>query len=176
MLVHCGSSYTTCSTHMVYRCTILVICRFEFVTHKIALTRMEPLICALHLLELSPVTARSGWQGTSRAGPQLGSGPSVGISARFAKLALNHVMISHFGMLPSVDEFSEEFAGFPITNSIDYFSSFHKIPLAAVSHDLTTFLTALGLVRMTRMPQCQEWEYRLRQEESKSFKVINFVN
>ena len=56
-------------------------------------------------------------------------------------------------MPPAVDEFSEEFAGFPITSSIDYFSSFHEISLAKVSRDLTAFLTALGLVRLTRMPQ-----------------------
>ncbi len=66
---------------------------------------------------------------------------------------LNRVTIRDSGMPPSVDEFSEEFAGFPITSSIDYFSSFHEISLARVSHDLTAFLTALGLVRLTRMPQ-----------------------
>ena len=66
---------------------------------------------------------------------------------------LNRVTIRDSGMPPSVDEFSEEFAGLPITSSIDYFSSFHEIPLARVSRDLTAFLTALGLVRLTRMPQ-----------------------
>src|SRR5271170_6336317 len=74
---------------MVYQCMMLVICRFEFVVHKIALTHIELLICALHLPELnelSPVPARSAQQRTSRARPQLSSGPSLGISARFAKL------------------------------------------------------------------------------------------
>ena len=45
------------------------------------------------------------------------------------------------------------FGGFPITSSIDYFSSFHEIPLARESDDLTAFMMVLGLVRLTRMPQ-----------------------
>ena len=61
----------------------------KFVAHKIALTRMESLICALHLPELnelnepSPVQARSAWQGTSRVIPSRAS------STRFAKPADN---------------------------------------------------------------------------------------
>ena len=30
---------------------------------------------------------------------------------------------------PSVDEFSEDFAGYPITSAIDYFSGYYQIPL-----------------------------------------------
>src|SRR5271170_7979829 len=50
---------------------------------------MESLICALHLpepnepSEQSPVQAHSARQWMSRAWPQLGSGPSPGISARY---------------------------------------------------------------------------------------------
>jgi len=66
---------------------------------------------------------------------------------------LNHVTIRDSGMPPSVDEFSEEFAGFSIISSINYFSSFHEISLMRVSHDLTAFLTILGLVRLTWMSQ-----------------------
>jgi hypothetical protein len=68
---------------------VVVICRDKFVAHKIALTRMESLICALHLpepteqSEQSHVQAHSAWQGMSRAGPRLGSVPSLGISARY---------------------------------------------------------------------------------------------
>ena len=56
-------------------------------------------------------------------------------------------------MPPSVDEFSEDFAGYPITTSIDYYSGYYQIPLDRESRDLTAFLTELGLVRMTRLPQ-----------------------
>src|ERR1700731_3581631 len=65
------------------------ICRDKFVAHRIALTRMESLICELHLPELnepseqSPVQAHSAQQRMSRAGPQLGSVPSWGISALY---------------------------------------------------------------------------------------------
>src|ERR1700733_5282314 len=65
------------------------ICRDKFVAHRIALTRMESLICELHLPELnepseqSPVQAHSARQRMSRAGPQLGSVPSLGISALY---------------------------------------------------------------------------------------------
>ena len=56
-------------------------------------------------------------------------------------------------MPPSVDQFSEEFAGYPITFAIDYYSGYNQISLDKASRDLTSFLTALGLVRMTRLPQ-----------------------
>src|ERR1700731_4375011 len=65
------------------------ICRDRFVAHRIALTRMESLICELHLPELnepseqSPVQAHLAQQRMSRAGPQLGSVPSLGISALY---------------------------------------------------------------------------------------------
>src|SRR5205814_9442385 len=55
-------------------------------------------------------------------------------------------------MPPSVDEFSEDFAGYPITTSIDYYSGYYQIPLDVESRDLTAFLTDLGLIRMTRLP------------------------
>ena len=65
---------------------------------------------------------------------------------------LNRVTIRDSGMPPSVDEFSEDFAGYPIVSAIDYFSGYYQIPLDRRSRDLTAFLTALGLVRMTRLP------------------------
>jgi|SRR5271170_2600747 len=70
---------------------VVVICRDKFVAHKIALTRMESLICVLHLPEPnelnepSPVQARSAWQGTSRAA-----------SVRFAKPAGNFGLNEYF--------------------------------------------------------------------------------
>ena len=67
--------------------------------------------------------------------------------------ALNKVTIRDFDMPPCVDEFSEDFAGYPITSVIDYYSGYYEIILNKGSRDLTTFLTKLGLVRMTRLPQ-----------------------
>jgi RNase H-like domain found in reverse transcriptase/Integrase zinc binding domain/Reverse transcriptase (RNA-dependent DNA polymerase) len=66
---------------------------------------------------------------------------------------LNKVTIRDAGMPPSVDEFSEEFAGYPITTSVDYYSGYYQVALDAESRDLTAFLTDAGLVRMTRLPQ-----------------------
>lgn len=66
---------------------------------------------------------------------------------------LNGVTIRDSGMPPSVDEFSEDFAGYPITSSVDHYSGYNQILLDITSRDLTAFLTALGLVRNTRLPQ-----------------------
>ena len=66
---------------------------------------------------------------------------------------LNKVTIRDSGMSPSVDEFSEDFAGYPITSTIDYFSGYYQIPLDKSCRDLTAFMSLLGLVRMTRLPQ-----------------------
>jgi len=66
---------------------------------------------------------------------------------------LNKITIRDSGMPPSVDEFSEDFAGYPITSAIDYFSGYYQIPLDKSSRDLTAFMSQLGLIRMTRLPQ-----------------------
>ena len=56
-------------------------------------------------------------------------------------------------MPPSVDEFSEDFAGYLITSVIDYYSGYNQIPLDERSRDITAFMTDVGLVRPTRLPQ-----------------------
>ena len=66
---------------------------------------------------------------------------------------LNKVTIRDSGMPPSVDEFSEDFAGYPIVTSVDYYSGYNEIPLDKDSRDLTAFLSDIGLVRSTRLPQ-----------------------
>ena len=66
---------------------------------------------------------------------------------------LNEIMIRDSGMPPSMDEFSEDFADYPITSSIDYYSDYYQIPLDKTSRDYTAFLTEIDLVRMTRLPQ-----------------------
>ena len=66
---------------------------------------------------------------------------------------LNAVTIRDAGMPPSVDEFSEDFAMYPILTSVDYYSGYNQLSLDAQSRDLTSFLTDAGLVRQTRLPQ-----------------------
>jgi hypothetical protein len=66
---------------------------------------------------------------------------------------LNQVTIRDSGLPPSVDEFSEDFAGYPITSAIDYYSGYFQVPLDMESRDLTAFDTDLGLLRITRLPQ-----------------------
>lgn len=65
---------------------------------------------------------------------------------------MNKVTIRDAGLPPSVDEFSEDFAGFPILSSIDFYSGYYQLPLHKESRDLTAFMTPFGLVRMTRLP------------------------
>ena len=67
--------------------------------------------------------------------------------------ALNKVTIKESGLPPAVDEFSEDFAGYPITSAIDYYSGYYEVELAQESRDLTAFLTEIGVLRMTRLPQ-----------------------
>jgi len=66
---------------------------------------------------------------------------------------LNGVTIRDAGMPPSVDEFSEDFAMYPILTSVDYCSGYNQLLLDILSRDLTAFLTDAGLVRQTRLPQ-----------------------
>jgi hypothetical protein len=42
---------------------------------------------------------------------------------------LNKVTIRDSGMPPAADEFSEDFAGYPISSAIDYYSGYYQIPL-----------------------------------------------
>jgi hypothetical protein len=56
-------------------------------------------------------------------------------------------------MPPSVDEFSEDFAEFPIATVIDYFSGYYEVGLHPKSRDMMAFMTDVGLMRMTRLPQ-----------------------
>jgi Reverse transcriptase (RNA-dependent DNA polymerase) len=66
---------------------------------------------------------------------------------------LNKVTIRDSGLPPAVDEFSEDFAGYPITSALDYYSGHFQIPLDMESRDMTAFMTELGLLRVTRLPQ-----------------------
>ena len=66
---------------------------------------------------------------------------------------LNKVMIRDAGILPSVDGFSEAFAGCPIMSVIDFFSGYDQKELAEECRDMTVIMTPLGLLRMTKILQ-----------------------
>ena len=50
---------------------------------------------------------------------------------------LNAVTIKDASIPPSVDEFSEEFAGYPLVSLMDLFSGYDQCALAPESRDLT---------------------------------------
>jgi len=66
---------------------------------------------------------------------------------------LNAVTIRDSGLPPSVDEFSEDFAGYPITSAVDHYSGYNQILLHVLSRDLTAIMTPAGHVRSTRLLQ-----------------------
>lgn len=66
---------------------------------------------------------------------------------------LNRVTVRDANLPPSADEFSEEFAGCAISSLIDFFSGCDQVELDKESRDLTAFMTPLGLMRMTTLPQ-----------------------
>ena len=57
------------------------------------------------------------------------------------------------GVPPDVDEFLEEFSGYPIYSAYDYHSGYDQFPLDPSSRDLTEMRTPLGLLRYTVLPQ-----------------------
>ena len=66
---------------------------------------------------------------------------------------LNAVTIRDTSLPPSADDFSEEFAGFPLPCLLDLFSCYDQCILAPDSRDLTAFMTPFGLWKMTTLPQ-----------------------
>ena len=51
-----------------------------------------------------------------------------------------------------MDDFKEEFAGFPVISLLDLFSEYDQYILASKFKDMTTFMTLFGLLRMTTLP------------------------
>jgi hypothetical protein len=71
-----------------------------------------------------------------------------------AAMAINKVTIRDANLPPSVDEFSEEFAGCSVASLVDFFSGYDQLTLAEKSRDLTAFYTpGLGLLRQTTLLQ-----------------------
>jgi len=70
-----------------------------------------------------------------------------------AAMKMNSVTLRDANLPPSVDEFSEEFAGCACASLIDFFSGYDQLTLDKRSRDMTAFMTPLGLLRMTTPPQ-----------------------
>ena len=70
-----------------------------------------------------------------------------------AAMEINKHTVRDANLPPSVDEFSEEFAGCQMASMIDFFSGYDQIELDIKSRDLTGFQTPIGLLRMTTLPQ-----------------------
>ena len=66
---------------------------------------------------------------------------------------LNRVTVKEANLPPSADEFFEEFVGCIISSLIDFFSSYDQVELNKEFRDLMAFMTPLGLMRMTILPQ-----------------------
>jgi len=54
---------------------------------------------------------------------------------------------------PNADDFAESFAGSQVASLVDFLSGYDQIPLDPKSRDITAFMTPLGLLRQTTLPQ-----------------------
>ena len=70
-----------------------------------------------------------------------------------AAMEMNRVTIRDANMPPSADEFAEEFSGCAVASLVDFFSGYDQVELDPSSRDMTAFMTPLGLLRMTTLPQ-----------------------
>ena len=66
---------------------------------------------------------------------------------------LNAVTIKDASLPPSADDFSEEFARFPLLSLSDLCSGYDQCIRAPESRDMTPFMTPFGLLRMTTLPR-----------------------
>ena len=66
---------------------------------------------------------------------------------------INAVTIRDASLPPSADDFSEEFAAYPVISLLDFFSEYDQVSLYPESCDMTGFQTELGLMRLTTVPQ-----------------------
>jgi hypothetical protein len=64
---------------------------------------------------------------------------------------LNTVTRRDANLLPSVDEFIEEFADYYIISLVDLYSGYDQMLLHSKSRDLTVFFTPLKLLRNTTL-------------------------
>ncbi len=68
-------------------------------------------------------------------------------------IELNQVTLRDANLPPSGDEFSEKFAGCTISSLIQFFSAYDQVELDEESRDLTGYITAISLIKMTILPQ-----------------------
>jgi hypothetical protein len=66
---------------------------------------------------------------------------------------LNTVTRRDTNLLPSINEFAEEFIGCHITSLVDLYSGYNQMLLYLKNRDLTAFFTLLRLLRNTMLPQ-----------------------
>ncbi len=66
---------------------------------------------------------------------------------------VNKVTIRNVGIGPTIDEFTESFAGRAIYSMADLYSGYDQFQLAIDSRDITTMRTPVGLLRMCTLPQ-----------------------
>jgi len=66
---------------------------------------------------------------------------------------LNTITIKDTSLLPSSEEYSKDFVGFPLLSLLDLFSGYDQCELDPSSRDMTTFQTPPGLLQMTALPQ-----------------------
>ena len=70
-----------------------------------------------------------------------------------AAMEMNRVTVRDANLPPATDEFAEDFAGCAVASLIDFFSGYDQIGLDTTCRDLTAFMTPIGLLRMTTLPQ-----------------------
>jgi hypothetical protein len=70
-----------------------------------------------------------------------------------AAMHINRVTRRDSNLPPEVDEFSERFAGMQVVTLADWFSGYDQVELKEECRDLTGFMTPIGLLRMTTLPQ-----------------------
>ena len=66
---------------------------------------------------------------------------------------MNKRTICDANLLLLVDKFSKEFASCKVVLLVDFFSRYDQVGLDKKSRDLTMFMTPLGLLRITTLPQ-----------------------
>jgi hypothetical protein len=68
-------------------------------------------------------------------------------------MEINRVTIKDANLLPSADEFAEEFAGMLVGSFMDFFSGYDQMGLAEKFRDMTAIYTPLGLLRQITILQ-----------------------
>ena len=68
-------------------------------------------------------------------------------------MKLNRVTVRDVNLPPSADEFSEEFLSCAVSFLINFFLGYDQVKLDEESQDLMAFMTLLGLMQMTTLPQ-----------------------